>query len=94
MRELAGSRARLEDRLGRPVPALAYPFGDSSPLVHHLAGACGYLYGLTSRSARASAWDPLLALPRIDVSGDATAIGDLARALGLAAPEPALRRGA
>ena len=36
-----------------------------------LVGACGYTFGLTCRSARATFADGLLDLPRLDVDGEA-----------------------
>jgi hypothetical protein len=38
-------------------------------VVRHVVGACGYLYGLTCRTARSGLWDSLLGLPRIEISG-------------------------
>lgn len=69
VRELAKSRAILESRLGRPVTAFAYPYGDQDPVVQHLTGACGYRFGLTCRSESARFQDPLVALPRIEIPG-------------------------
>lgn len=43
--ELAGSRAELEDRLGRPVDAIAYPFGRLDARVVALAAQAGYRRG-------------------------------------------------
>lgn len=40
--ELAGSRADLEDLLGRPVPYLAYPYGRYDDRVRSAAIAAGY----------------------------------------------------
>jgi peptidoglycan/xylan/chitin deacetylase (PgdA/CDA1 family) len=67
--ELAGSRAEIQEALGREVSALAYPFGDHDGRVRHLAGACGYRYGLTCRSSASGLWDAPLELPRLDVGG-------------------------
>ncbi|MCA1905038.1 MAG: polysaccharide deacetylase family protein [Desulfarculus sp.] len=47
--ELADSRQVLEQVLGRPVVALAYPFGDVAPWVAEAAEAAGYL---TARGLR------------------------------------------
>jgi peptidoglycan/xylan/chitin deacetylase (PgdA/CDA1 family) len=41
-RELRQSRARLEERLGRPCTTLAYPYGDHDARVVAAAGAAGY----------------------------------------------------
>ena len=42
--ELRVSKAQLEDRLGRPVPGLAYPFGYSSAAVREEARDAGHGY--------------------------------------------------
>jgi hypothetical protein len=55
-----------------PVRAFAYPYGDLDQVVTHLVGACGYVYGLSCRAARANFQDPLLVLPRIEVEGSDT----------------------
>ncbi|WP_035611435.1 trifunctional glycosyltransferase/class I SAM-dependent methyltransferase/polysaccharide deacetylase [Haloferula sp. BvORR071] len=70
VRELAKSRTILESRLGHPVTAFAYPYGDNDPVVQHLTGACGYRFGLTCRSESVRFQDSLLALPRIEIPGD------------------------
>ena len=41
-RELSGSRAVLEQRLGRPVEDFAYPYGACNPALVHEAFASGY----------------------------------------------------
>ena len=63
------SRAILERELQTPIRAFAYPYGDVDQVVQHLIGACGYVFGLSCRSGLSSFQDPLLALPRIEVSG-------------------------
>jgi len=40
--ELTESRATVEERLGRPCPTLAYPYGDHDERVVAAAGAAGY----------------------------------------------------
>lgn len=72
VRELARSRAVLTRGLGAPPVAIAYPHGAVDPVVQHLAGACGYLAGLTCHTARSGFDDPPLALPRLEVRGDAS----------------------
>ena len=67
MREAARSRAVLQRALGTSVTAFTYPHGAEDAVVQHLVVACGYVYGLTSRPGRSGLWDPLLALPRIEV---------------------------
>lgn len=69
VREAARSRAVLRRELGSDVVALAYPYGDHDPVVTHLAGACGYTYGLTAGNATSGLTDDPLALPRLGVLG-------------------------
>jgi peptidoglycan/xylan/chitin deacetylase (PgdA/CDA1 family) len=68
-REGARSRAILERRLGVPINAFAYPYGDTDRVVQHLIGACGYTFGLSCRPGLSRFADSLLALPRIEVTG-------------------------
>jgi peptidoglycan/xylan/chitin deacetylase (PgdA/CDA1 family) len=69
VRELARSRAILEEKLKRPVDAIAYPYGDQDRAVQHLTGACGYTFGLSCRPGTSRFQDRLLELPRIEVMG-------------------------
>jgi peptidoglycan/xylan/chitin deacetylase (PgdA/CDA1 family) len=94
-RELADSRARCEDEVGRPCRLLAYPFGEHDRRVQAAARRAGYTaaFGLRASTDRANAY----ALPRVDfyrrdsllramvkssfVRDPATAVLDRARAL-------------
>lgn len=67
--ELARSRAILVEQLGH-CDSLAYPFGDADEVVHHLAGACGYNFGVTCEGELARFEHELLQLPRWEVRGD------------------------
>lgn len=69
VREAARSRTILERGLEASVRTFAYPHGDEDGLVQHLVGACGYVYGLTCRPGLADFDHPLLALPRIEITG-------------------------
>ena len=69
VREAIRARMILERELGRPVHSIAYPHGGEDQVVRHLIGGCGYRYGFTTAPGRVGMWDPLLALPRIEVSG-------------------------
>jgi peptidoglycan/xylan/chitin deacetylase (PgdA/CDA1 family) len=80
VRELLASKALIEERLGEPVSGIAYPYGDVDAAIAHLAGACGYTYGLTCEPGRAALQCPLLGLPRIEVKGT-FCLEQLARAL-------------
>lgn len=65
VRELGGSRSALEDALGVPVRALAYPFGRSDARVREAARAAGYALGF-SMCPRPAGEHPF-ALPRSGV---------------------------
>ena len=65
--ELAGSRRLLEDRLGRAVCSLAYPYGYSSKRVRAVARETGYLQAAAVANAIAgSACDPF-GVPRLTI---------------------------
>lgn len=68
--ELSLSRTRLEAELGRPVTALAYPYGDTNPLVATWAACCGYELAFTCREERSAFTDDRMLLPRITVYGE------------------------
>jgi len=60
-RELAESRAYLEDLIGRPITALSYPHGRVNRRVRDAAQEAGYRLGCCSRYGRNAAdRDPLL----------------------------------
>ncbi|MEO8622923.1 MAG: trifunctional glycosyltransferase/class I SAM-dependent methyltransferase/polysaccharide deacetylase [bacterium] len=68
-REMLTSRAEIEGALGTPVTAVAYPYGEEDRVTRHIAGAAGFAYGLSTRPGMAARRDPMLSLPRIEVSG-------------------------
>jgi peptidoglycan/xylan/chitin deacetylase (PgdA/CDA1 family) len=70
VRELTWSRALLERGIERSVDAVAYPYDRWDPSIAHLAGACGYVYGLTGRGGRSRLSDSALRLPRIEIRGE------------------------
>lgn len=80
-REAARSRAVLGRELGSDVTAISYPYGNHDPVVTHLAGACGYTYGLTSHYAASGLTDDPLALPRLCVL-DSDRLAEFAAKLG------------
>jgi len=65
--ELHASKAWLEERLGVPVPGLAYPFGYSNATVRRVAGEIGYEYGFAVSNRMASTSSDLFALERLTV---------------------------
>jgi len=68
-RELVRSRLTLEQRLGRGVSSLAYPYGPASGAVQQLARAAGYDFALTTLEWRAYLGADLMKLPRLEVYG-------------------------
>jgi peptidoglycan/xylan/chitin deacetylase (PgdA/CDA1 family)/SAM-dependent methyltransferase len=69
VREGARSRVILSRGLGAPIYAFAYPYGEVDPVIEHLIGACGYVFGLSRRPVCSRYHDSPLALPRIEVTG-------------------------
>ena len=72
VREVARSRRVLQQELGHPVTTFAYPHGAEDPAVQLLVGGCGFQYALSGRPGPSNLTDPLLALPRIEITGDDT----------------------
>ena len=68
-RESLRSRRALIENLGRPVRAIAYPYGDNDRVVRHLAGAAGFNFGLTCHEGRSGLWDDPMQLKRHNVDG-------------------------
>ena len=67
--ELVECRQLLEDRLGREVRHLAYPFGSVSTGVRALAAEAGYVAACTTENGLAAEGDDRLRLPRVPVYG-------------------------
>lgn len=70
--QAARSRERLEERLGRPVTALAYPFGtraDFSPQVAGVVRSVGYTCAFTSQHGAVLRDSDRYMLPRVKVEG-------------------------
>jgi peptidoglycan/xylan/chitin deacetylase (PgdA/CDA1 family) len=65
--ELYASKAQLEDRLGFPVPGLAYPFGYSNARVRQAARDTGHGYACAVSNTVMNPRTDLLALPRLTV---------------------------
>lgn len=72
--ELSGSKAAIEDIVGREVTLFSYPFRfpeeDSrfTGLLARLLDECGYCGGVTTTIGRSSCWDNLRFLPRLPVN--------------------------
>ena len=65
--ELSVSKRLLEDRLGREVPALAYPYGYSSARVREAVSAAGYRHAAAVSNVTARPQADLLTLPRLTI---------------------------
>jgi peptidoglycan/xylan/chitin deacetylase (PgdA/CDA1 family) len=65
--ELHRSRRLLQDRLGRPVDTMAYPYGYSSARVRREARDCGYTAACAVANAVLSPRHDPLAVPRLTV---------------------------
>lgn len=63
-REVAESKGRIEEELGRPCIEFAYPYGEQDPRVRAAVRAAGYVRAFRLRSSGRG--DPF-ALPRLDV---------------------------
>ncbi len=71
--EIAGSRARLEQVIGSPVWALAYPFGDPTSATERereMAERAGFSCAFLNVGGGFGASMPRFALPRVHVTGE------------------------
>ncbi|MBH0111339.1 glycosyltransferase [Novosphingobium sp. YJ-S2-02] len=73
-RELIGSRATLEGRLGTAPDAIAYPFGAFDPAIRDMTADCGYALGLTCVEGLITRDADMLALRRQEVKGGMTLV--------------------
>lgn len=69
--ELALSRWLLQERLGRPTPSLAYPYGYSSPVVIDAVQAAGYQQAAAVANAMSCSADDPWAVPRLTIKRSA-----------------------
>ena len=70
--EIKGSRTNLEQELGTPVTAFAYPYGTLADFNHDIAVAmksCGYRLAFTSQHGAIRPHMNAMTLPRIKVEG-------------------------
>jgi peptidoglycan/xylan/chitin deacetylase (PgdA/CDA1 family) len=65
--ELYASKSLLEDKIGMPVPGLAYPFGYSNGKVRQTAREVGYAYAYAVGNAMTTNEADPFALPRLTV---------------------------
>ena len=80
--ELAGGKAALERRFGRPVSHLAYPVGDptsASRREFRLAAEAGYVSAVTTRPGLIfpAHANRLTSLPRVSLNGNHQTIRDV-----------------
>jgi len=71
--DLERSKAMLEDRTGRPVRILAYPYGqpgDYDDRSIHLVKELGFQMAFTTLHTTFRSWPDLLQLPRISINGE------------------------
>lgn len=78
--ELRRNKELLEERVGRPVSTMAYPYGYSSARVRRAVRAAGYRAACAVNNAIAADRHDILALPRLTV-GRATTPARFARAV-------------
>jgi peptidoglycan/xylan/chitin deacetylase (PgdA/CDA1 family) len=88
--ELADSRARLEDGLGRPCRFLAYPYGEHDARVRASAQRAGYRAAFALAGSAVSR-DPF-ALPRVDIYRRDNALTTRLKTSVLRGPAAALRQ--
>jgi peptidoglycan/xylan/chitin deacetylase (PgdA/CDA1 family) len=79
--ELLRSKRLLEDRLGRSVTTMAYPYGYSSARVRREVRKAGYDAACAVANALTTGGEDRLAVPRLTVRAG-TSITDFERALG------------
>ena len=89
-RELADSKAALEDLLGEPVRHLCYPFGSFDLGAVRAAAKAGYVSATTCLRGAATPADHPLALPRKAISYGDNLIGYWWKLAMKDAPKPAL----
>ncbi len=77
--ELMRSREMLRQWTGAPIHAVAAPFGITGGRLCTLAAQCGYRVGYSTRDAVAQLTSNLYEVPRIEVRGDWTLDGFIAR---------------
>ena len=70
--ELYGPKSMLEDKLGMPVPGLAYPFGYSSEKVRQVVREAGYAYAYAVGNAMTPSDSDIFAMPRLTIQRSTT----------------------
>lgn len=67
--QLAGSKRKLEKKMGHPVKYLAWPFGIYNEELEKQAILAGYVAAFTIEQGKASRSDPIMELPRYIIVG-------------------------
>jgi peptidoglycan/xylan/chitin deacetylase (PgdA/CDA1 family)/glycosyltransferase involved in cell wall biosynthesis len=70
--ELRRARLTLEERLGRPVRLLAYPYGSENAEVRASAMEAGYTAAFTAHQGMNTLRTPLFGLKRVEIKGSDT----------------------
>src|SRR5690606_17833485 len=65
--EIYASKHMLEQWLGRPVTAFAYPYGNFTPVTRDLIREAGYAHAVSTEARAVSATDDRFSLPRMQV---------------------------
>jgi peptidoglycan/xylan/chitin deacetylase (PgdA/CDA1 family) len=65
--ELEGSRRAIEERTGRPVVSVCYPYGAVGPSVKEAAERAGYAFGVASDSGPLVFGEDLFEIRRVQV---------------------------
>jgi peptidoglycan/xylan/chitin deacetylase (PgdA/CDA1 family) len=89
--ELADSRSRLEEGLGRPCNFLAYPYGEHDERVRAAARRVGYAGAFALANTAPRLRDPY-ALPRVDLYRKDGSISTMLKTSFLRRPTAVLRR--
>ncbi|MCG5212676.1 polysaccharide deacetylase family protein [Streptosporangium sp. KLBMP 9127] len=70
--ELRHNKALVEDRIGRPVTTMAYPYGYSSARVRREVRAAGYVAACAVANDLSATGDDVLAMPRLTIARGTT----------------------
>ncbi|WP_420961832.1 polysaccharide deacetylase family protein [Brucella sp. IR073] len=80
-RQIAGSREALQDILGGPVTAFAYPYGDENARLRKAVREAGFTHALTTERRKTRPEDDPFGLPRLTIRRNDTAVHFLKKCL-------------
>jgi peptidoglycan/xylan/chitin deacetylase (PgdA/CDA1 family) len=66
--ELCDSKRRIEEQLGHPITAMAYPYGAFDDRVRAVIVECGYTHGYSTTPGRRVSDDDRLAIKRVPIT--------------------------